>query len=222
MRQNTTQQWKWNESLKHAAPRNLRNITLKWKKLHRGPCTVWLHLCGILETGKLWRQRVDQCLPAARDRSENWLKQAFRKFGGLWKCCKTRLCCWLNNSKFNTTTSICTHEIHRFFMVNYIYIEFLKNRGLFYSPSTSTSYIFQLFIHDQSRILFVLWSSTENSPKCNSSSYLPPFVCLPVHYSVIQLFYKAILSIYQVSNPSRCWKCKMNKSSLNTPLFFSL
>lgn len=74
---------------------------------------------------------------------------------------------------------------------------------MFYS-SANTSSISLLFIQDQRRTFFILWSSSENSPKYSSSSYLPPSVCLACSFSQsfnysTQLYWA---SIYQVSSPA--------------------
>lgn len=51
-----------------------------------------------------------------------------------------------------------------------------KSLGLFCSSAT-TSYISLPFICDQTKLLFILWSSPETHPNI-ASLYLPPSVCL--------------------------------------------
>lgn len=186
---------------------------------HKGLCTLGIHLCGASRNGKTTEAESRPVLASGCDNNGNLLKWAL---GNFWELMKrtTRPCGWLNNCKFNKTPKG-THDIRRFYGKRQI-PRASKNLGLFYSPSANTSYISLLFIHDQSRTFFILWSSTENSPNIaalHSSLLLSAWLVHSLTHSIIQQNY--IEHLPSIKLCSRCWKCKMNKSSPNAPLFFS-
>lgn len=187
----------------------------------KGLCTVGVHLCGASRNYKTTEAKNRPVLASGCDNNGNLLKWALGNFWWVMKCCTTRLCCWLNNCKFNKTPSKCTYNISRFNGKWHVH-RASKNLGLFYSPPANTSYISLLFIHDQSRTFFILWSSTENSPNIAAlhiSLLLSAWLVHSLTHSIIQQNY--IEHLPSIKLCSRCWKCKMNKSSPNAPLFFS-